>query len=960
MSDRRLCTRVLPAMLVFGLVLVLIPFLPGARAPVPMQETRGDLNLDGVITLEDARPFITALRDPGKWQRMYGRTWRDLVALADFNNDRDVTRGDIPGFAALMYETWNNGRGGGDGGEGGADHEDEEGGNVWDSIGPGTVDLDVDSDNDDGTAQPSRTALEDVIEDIANLPGKEVAVNNNTNNGGPTQDKCINDIIPAEVDLVPAVVDINPVEGIAPIVTSLDYQLTYPSNIRIWNSKTRGTFEADVIVSGSTYSHVVWILGDMNGDASFNGGDIDPFFLALADPAAFAEQYPGVDPNGPGDINDDGVLDGGDIIPFFAALGGVAGYVPVRLWIEGRALSEETGDTRIVVAADTDGDGVFDAGDGARTTVSIVLDPDPIDCCDPSVVIYRYPKESVTVGWAFEVKAFFDESCETKYWLVNENGVITQIAADTGTGRIARLRWAANGAGFVNFTAVCECEGQEAQDSVTVLVIDGCEIELTTPCRELEFGEYGHMRATGLPYTGAGTYTWEILSGGELLQYVWGNGRNAYFHAGSVAGTVEIKVTYQGMTLGCGLAEATCSFAIVPPPDPSGEDPDGDGLTNWEESQHGSDPNNPDTDSDGLTDGNEVNVHGTIPTDPDTDDDGVWDGCEVAHGWDPLDDTFPVDGAAADSDHDSLPDMYEVDLDLDGVADPDIVAMCLACGAIPDPCQLTSPFVPDSDGDGIKDGCEVVNNWDPTNPASPSGPPAADPDQDGVPTGQEECDGTNPEFEDSDKDGLDDALESGSMFCTNPLDADTDHDGLDDGFEYNDGGVYTGIGTDPCRADTDGDGLLDGFEYTYRVEIWPLAALDPLHADSNGNGTLDSLEDPDGDGLDNLGESSHGTNPALADSDGDGVNDGDEVNQGSDPNDPGDLGQAPDPDDLVDVELTIGPNGGHGAWTLRVGPHAVSVPYGETKTEVFKFRKGQTYDINVLFGGTDPAYYWPT
>ena len=61
--------------------------------------------------------------------------------------------------------------------------------------------------------------------------------------------------------------------------------------------------------------------GDMNCDGRLDGGDIDPFFLALGDPAAYQLQFPNCDPLN-GDMNGDGRLDGGDIDPFFACLGG--------------------------------------------------------------------------------------------------------------------------------------------------------------------------------------------------------------------------------------------------------------------------------------------------------------------------------------------------------------------------------------------------------------------------------------------------------------------------------------------------------------------------------------------------------------------------------------------------------------------------------------------------------------
>ena len=62
--------------------------------------------------------------------------------------------------------------------------------------------------------------------------------------------------------------------------------------------------------------------GDLNCDGAFDGADIDPFFLALGDPATYALLFEGCDPLLRGDLNDDGAFNGGDIDPFFQALGG--------------------------------------------------------------------------------------------------------------------------------------------------------------------------------------------------------------------------------------------------------------------------------------------------------------------------------------------------------------------------------------------------------------------------------------------------------------------------------------------------------------------------------------------------------------------------------------------------------------------------------------------------------------
>ena len=68
----------------------------------------------------------------------------------------------------------------------------------------------------------------------------------------------------------------------------------------------------------------------------------------------------------------------------------------------------------------------------------------------------------------------------------------------------------------------------------------------------------------------------------------------------------------------------------------SPDDPDGDGLTNDQETELGTDPNDPDTDGDGLIDGEEVFL-GTDPTIADTDGDGFDDLVEEQSATSPLD-----------------------------------------------------------------------------------------------------------------------------------------------------------------------------------------------------------------------------------------------------------------------------------------------------------------------------------
>lgn len=64
-------------------------------------------------------------------------------------------------------------------------------------------------------------------------------------------------------------------------------------------------------------------------------------------------------------------------------------------------------------------------------------------------------------------------------------------------------------------------------------------------------------------------------------------------------------------------------------------DTDGDGLTDQEEAELGTDPNKVDTDDDDLFDREEVRVYKTDPLNPDTDGDGYLDGAEVEAGYNP-------------------------------------------------------------------------------------------------------------------------------------------------------------------------------------------------------------------------------------------------------------------------------------------------------------------------------------
>lgn len=134
-------------------------------------------------------------------------------------------------------------------------------------------------------------------------------------------------------------------------------------------------------------------------------------------------------------------------------------------------------------------------------------------------------------------------------------------------------------------------------------------------------------------------------------------------------------------------------------------DPDGDGLTNDEEKQLGTDRKKADTDGDGLMDGAEVKTHNTNPLAGDSDGDTLGDAAEIQ--------THRTDPNKADTDGDTLADGEEVnttktdplkaDTDGDGLSDAEEVKT-----------TKTDPLKSDTDGDTLSDSEEL--NRHRTNP----------------------------------------------------------------------------------------------------------------------------------------------------------------------------------------------------------------------------------------------------
>lgn len=355
-------------------------------------------------------------------------------------------------------------------------------------------------------------------------------------------------------------------------------------------------------------------------------------------------------------------------------------------------------------------------------------------------------------------------------------------------------------------------------------------------------------------------------------------------------------------------------------------DPDNDGLTNIEEMQHGTDPQNPDTDGDGMLDGWELQ-HGLNPLRDDAYEDLDGDGVPNINDIEP---------SVADTDGDGLPDWWEEQYDLiyvsaegDHGADGDLDKDGLT--NMEEFLLGTKPNHPDSDGDGLIDGrtitvwpsderytlweqlgCIVYAQntdgsrvyWGEQEPGTDTNPTNPDTDGDGMPDGWEivnelwesdlgwagNAEGNNGADGDMDSDGLTNMEEylGGTSACR----IDTDNDGLLDGddilvdtnscfyTEWEDSIAYRQVtpttrlffgersrGTDPRNPDTDGDLIPDGWEVYY--------GFDPLANDADA--------DPDDDDLSNALECQHGTDPRNPDTDGDGLSDGWEVSIGTDP-----------------------------------------------------------------------------
>ena len=214
------------------------------------------------------------------------------------------------------------------------------------------------------------------------------------------------------------------------------------------------------------------------------------------------------------------------------------------------------------------------------------------------------------------------------------------------------------------------------------------------------------------------------------------------------------------------------------------------------------------------------------------------------------------------------------------------------------PRGISDPMDIDTDGDGYRaqdqflpgsagwltDGRELYEIG--TNPFN------IDTDRDGEPDNTD----WNPLSGDTDDDGLFDIIEiyssyeneTGGWNSTLPYNADTDGDGIKDGDEdLNLNGRGDPGETNPILNDTDGDRIPDGIEVGYlssdEAPIKPKIITDPLLNDTDGDGLLDGEEDLNINGFHDL--SLNETRADMPDTDLDGLNDFEERQRNTDPND---------------------------------------------------------------------------
>ena len=146
----------------------------------------------------------------------------------------------------------------------------------------------------------------------------------------------------------------------------------------------------------------------------------------------------------------------------------------------------------------------------------------------------------------------------------------------------------------------------------------------------------------------------KLLDEGKVVEGTDQSGKGGANNTGKLV--VKVEVTYADGSKD--VVEVPVEGNTVTPPT---TDTDGDGLTDKEEIEKGTDPLKKDTDGDGLSDKEEIEK-GTDPLKKDTDGDGFLDKEEVDKGTNPKDPESKPNGNASQSDLDKAKEKAKSDL----------------------------------------------------------------------------------------------------------------------------------------------------------------------------------------------------------------------------------------------------------------------------------------------------------